>query len=159
MNKLRPFKKGVDNLLNFETCVGMANMYDTEAETTSFVIQLCLYLRIIMFYSSQMEPFSPTLLSIGTAVATYISVRGTKRKSLSKSGACTAFTVGFLSIACGLRGFVLLIFYQIGTKATKYKKQVKLQRDGDVAKSSVRGPSQGMSIACLFDVYIYFIHD
>ena len=98
-----------------------------------------------------MEPFSPTLLSIGTAVATYISLRGTKRKSLSKSGACTAFAVGFLSIACGLRGFVLLMFYQIGTKATKYKKQIKLQRDGDVAKSSVRGPSQGMYISCMID--------
>ncbi|GFH61034.1 hypothetical protein CTEN210_17510 [Chaetoceros tenuissimus] len=96
-----------------------------------------------------MEPFSPTLLSIGTVVATYISLRGTKRKSLSKSGACTAFAVAFLSIACGLRGFVLLMFYQIGTKATKYKKQIKLQRDGDVAKSSVRGPSQVLACSVL----------
>ena len=104
-----------------------------------------------------MEPFSPTLLSLGTVVATFISLRSTKRKSLSKSGALAAFVVGFLSISCGLRGFVLLMFYQIGTKATKYKKHIKLQRDGDVAKSSVRGPSQGMYISCLFDsLYLFY---
>ncbi len=54
----------------------------------------------------------------------------------------TAWMVGYLSIACGNRGFLLLVFYQLGTMATKYKKELKIQKDGDAGKSSVRSPYQ-----------------
>ena len=43
--------------------------------------------------------------------------------------AIAAFAVGFLSVWTGLRGFNLLVFYQIGTTATKYKKDIKAKLD------------------------------
>jgi len=62
-----------------------------------------------------MKSFSTTSASLGFVVATVIARRGMKRKSLSPQGAATAWIVGFLSIACGARGFVLLMFYQVNT--------------------------------------------
>jgi uncharacterized membrane protein len=47
-------------------------------------------------------------------VAATICSRAIKRKSLSNLGAVAAFIVGFISVATGLRGFTLLIFYQVG---------------------------------------------
>lgn len=108
-----------------------------------------------------------------------------RRKSLSTLGAATAWIVGFLSISCGARGFVLLMFYQvrkrrgsrellfvwftdeefmkknsihgyifflqpqIGTMATKYRKDLKVTKDGDAQKSSVRGPSQVLACSAI----------
>jgi|AntRauTorckE5430_2_1112549.scaffolds.fasta_scaffold27723_2 uncharacterized membrane protein len=108
-----------------------------------------------------MIPFSPECLILGVSAATFISHRGIKRKSLSQIGAATAFMVGFLSIACGLRGFVLFMFYQLGTMATKHGKELKMKKDGDAGKSSVRGPSQVLAcsaIAVLLSLFhaVYF---
>ena len=108
-----------------------------------------------------MIPFSPKCIILGFVAATFILKRGIKRKSLSPIGAVTAFVVGFLSIACGLRGFVLFMFYQLGTMATKYGKEIKIKKDGDAGKSSVRGPSQVLAcsaIAVLLSLYhaVYF---
>lgn len=60
-----------------------------------------------------MKPFSTLSISLGIIVATFIARRGMRRKSLSTLGAATAWIVGFLSISCGARGFVLLMFYQV----------------------------------------------
>ena len=60
-----------------------------------------------------MQPFGLTSVSLGAITASLITVRGIKRKSLSPSGALTAWLVGFVSISCGLRGFVLFMFYQV----------------------------------------------
>lgn len=90
-------------------------------------------------------------------MATFISKRGIKRKSLSPMGAATAWMVGFLSIASGLRGCVLLMFYQFGTLATKYGKELKIKKDGDAGKSSVRGPSQVLACSAIA-VLLSLIH-
>jgi uncharacterized membrane protein len=89
-----------------------------------------------------MIPFRVPSILLGVLVATLLAMSAVKRKSLSRSGAVAAWFVGFLSLATGLRGFVLLFFYQIGSSATKYKKTIKRQRDATVVESSVRGPSQ-----------------
>jgi uncharacterized membrane protein len=60
-----------------------------------------------------MKPFSLTSIAIALVFAVLMSVRGIKRKSLTKAGAICAFVVGFLSLACGLRGFLLLLFYVV----------------------------------------------
>jgi len=65
--------------------------------------------------------------------------------------------VGYLSICCGSRGFVLLLFYQLGTMATKYKKEKKQKYDAAALESSMRGPSQ--VLACSFlAVLLSLIH-
>lgn len=54
-------------------------------------------------------------------LAILLSVHGLRRKSLSPSGAVTAFVVGFLTMAGALRAFgvALIGFYLIGSWATK----------------------------------------
>jgi uncharacterized membrane protein len=60
-----------------------------------------------------MEPFSLPSILIAITFAGFMSLRGIERKSLTKGGAVCAFVVGFLSLACGLRGFLLLLFYVV----------------------------------------------
>jgi uncharacterized protein (TIGR00297 family) len=70
-----------------------------------------------------------------------------------------AFCVGFLLICTGLRGFNLLVFYLIATKATKFKKGIKEKIDGSLSNSGsiARGPSQ--VLACSFlAVILSLIH-
>lgn len=62
---------------------------------------------------NSMTPFSHISIAIALVFAVLMSVRGIKRKSLTKAGAVCAFVVGFLSLACGLRGFLLLLFYVV----------------------------------------------
>jgi uncharacterized membrane protein len=63
-----------------------------------------------------MKPFSHLSIAIAFVFATFMSARGIK-KSLKKAGAICAFAVGFLSLACGLRGFLLLLFYVVSQGA------------------------------------------
>ena len=50
-----------------------------------------------------------------------------------------------------------LIFYQVGTKATKYKMQQKAQLDSAAAKSSCRGPSQVLACS-IVGVILQLVH-
>lgn len=94
------------------------------------------------------------------AIATLMAYRGYKRKSLTTNGAVTAWIVGFLSITLGMRGFLLLLFYIVGTKATKYKSTIKKQLDVSAEDSSCRGPSQVLacSIVGLVLQLIHFVY-
>jgi len=60
-------------------------------------------------------------------LAAYLGISGTRKRSLSPSGGITAFVVGFLMMAVPLRSFgvSLIIFYLVGSKATKVGKEVK----------------------------------
>ncbi|KAF8910231.1 integral membrane protein DUF92-domain-containing protein [Mucidula mucida] len=64
---------------------------------------------------------------IPLACATLLSVHGLRKKSLSPSGAATAFVVGtcMLSGATRVFGIALIAFYLLGSRATKYGKQRK----------------------------------
>lgn len=89
------------------------------------------------------------------AIASLMALRGYKRKSLSKNGAITAWLVGFSSIFLGMRGFLLLLFYLIGTKATKYKMDVKSKYEE--VDATCRGP--GQVLACsVIGIVIQTIH-
>jgi uncharacterized protein (TIGR00297 family) len=88
-------------------------------------------------------------------IASLMALRGYKRKSLTTNGAVAAWIVGFCSIISGSRGFLLLLFYIVGTKATKYKITIKAKfEDTD---SSCRGP--GQVLACsIIGICIQTIH-
>jgi len=106
-----------------------------------------------------MEPFSLKANAIGVAVAILLSTRGLKKKSLTKPGAATAFCVGFLLLCTGLRGFNLLVFYLLGTKATKFKKEIKQKLDGSLVLtgSFARGPDQVLACS-LLAVVLSLVH-
>mmetsp|Transcript_10812 Transcript_10812/g.17840 ORF Transcript_10812/g.17840 Transcript_10812/m.17840 type:complete len:280 (+) Transcript_10812:137-976(+) len=100
-----------------------------------------------------MELLKQTFLAF--AIAFLMAWRGYKRKSLSSNGAMAAWLVGFCSIFCGMRGFLLLLFYLIGTKATKYKATLKAQLED--TEGSCRGP--GQVLACsIIGILIQTIH-
>ena len=66
-------------------------------------------------------PWSALLL------ATLLSVHGLRKRSLSPSGAATAFVVGFgmLSVKLRVFGVGLIVFYLSGSRATKVGKAIK----------------------------------
>ncbi len=54
-----------------------------------------------------------TTMMKALAIASLMAYRGLKRKSLTRNGAVAAFLVGFLSLSCGPRGSLLLLFYLV----------------------------------------------
>lgn len=60
-------------------------------------------------------------------IATVLAGHGLRKKSLSPSGALAAFVVGFLMLSAPTRtfGVSLIIFYLVGSRATKVGKQLK----------------------------------
>ena len=60
---------------------------------------------------------------IAVVVALYLAWSGFKKRSLSFDGAITAFFVGYASLSSTLCGFgvMLIVFYLIGSKATKVR--------------------------------------
>jgi uncharacterized protein (TIGR00297 family) len=97
-----------------------------------------------------MKPFlDPTLISLALLTATLAVVRGVRKKSLSPSGATVAWVVGVVSVGSGLRGFVLLFFYQIASIATKYRKEWKERLDATATEGSIRGPSQVLACSVI----------
>ena len=145
------------------------------------------HLLLLPPFNTKMKPFGlPTMLR-ALAIAALMAARGLKKKSLTVYGAFAAFLVGFLSISCGPRGFLLLLFYlvrcigvfamllfalamlksiilshhislsQVATKATKYKSQIKSKLDQSSADSSCRGPGQVLACSVL-GVTIQLVH-
>lgn len=106
-----------------------------------------------------MEPFGTKATVLATSVAVLASWRGYRKQSLTPTGAMAAFSVGFGSVITGSRGFNLLVFYQVATTATKYKKDLKAKLDGTVAKtgSQARGPIQVLACSAI-SVTLGLIH-
>jgi uncharacterized protein (TIGR00297 family) len=96
-----------------------------------------------------MEPFGLQATLVAITVSILLSVRALKKKSLTIGGSISAFAVGFLHCITGLRGLNLLVFYQVGTIATKYKLQLKATKDGTVGSTAARGASQVLSCSIL----------
>lgn len=96
-----------------------------------------------------MKPFGLVAMSLATSVPTLAVLRSLKKNTLSKPGAIAAWIVGFIMVGSGLRGFVLLLFYQIASAATKYKKDWKERQDATAAQGSVRGPTQVLACSAV----------
>ncbi|KIK38176.1 hypothetical protein CY34DRAFT_406067 [Suillus luteus UH-Slu-Lm8-n1] len=81
---------------------------------------------------------------IPLGIATLLSVHGLRSRSLSFSGAVTAFVVGFSILAAPVRtmGVTLIVFYLIGSRATKYGKKQKAQLEDDYQDAGYRSGAQ-----------------
>ncbi|KII89996.1 hypothetical protein PLICRDRAFT_159289 [Plicaturopsis crispa FD-325 SS-3] len=79
-------------------------------------------------------------------LATTLSLHGLRKRSLSPSGALTAFVVGYALLDIPLRAFgvSLLVFYAIGSIATKYgkKRKAALEEGHDDAGAGYRTSAQ-----------------
>ncbi|KAF9442918.1 hypothetical protein P691DRAFT_680567 [Macrolepiota fuliginosa MF-IS2] len=83
----------------------------------------------------------PLVLALG------LSAHGIRKKSLSPSGALTAFFVGYGSLSGGLWAFgiTLIGFYLIGSRATKYGKQRKAKLEDGYHEAGYR---TGWQVLC-----------
>ncbi|KAF5348292.1 hypothetical protein D9756_010515 [Leucocoprinus leucothites] len=80
-------------------------------------------------------------------IALLLSAHGLRKKSLSPSGAFTAFVVGYGSLSGGLWAFgiTLIGFYLIGSRATKYGKQRKAKLEPGYHEAGYRTGWQVLS--------------
>ncbi|KIM31348.1 hypothetical protein M408DRAFT_15135 [Serendipita vermifera MAFF 305830] len=81
-------------------------------------------------------------------IGAYIAWSGLKKKSLSKDGAIAAFLVGTLMLSTELRvfGVTLLVFYFIGSRATKVGKALKAKLEDGVREGA--GQRDAVQVLC-----------
>lgn len=80
-------------------------------------------------------------------LASFLSLHGLRKKSLSPSGALAALTIGFTMMSAPLSAFgaSLITFYLVGSRATKLGAKVKNEReDGHVEG----GNRSGWQVLC-----------
>ncbi|KAJ3825746.1 integral membrane protein DUF92-domain-containing protein [Lentinula raphanica] len=80
-------------------------------------------------------------------VSSLLSFNGLRKKSLSPGGAATAFIVGLLMMAGGLKvfGISLIVFYLTGSRATKFGKLRKAQLEDGYQEAGYRTGWQVLS--------------
>lgn len=88
-----------------------------------------------------------TLPPVPLAIATLLAGHGIRKGSLSPSGALTAFLVGGAICAVPLRTFAvsLVVFYLLGSRATKVGKAVKKDFEEGYADAGYR---DGWQVLC-----------
>ena len=95
-------------------------------------------------------------LCVGFVLAFRISAGGLRKRSLSESGARSAFVVASMSLATSWRnGITLLAFYWTSSKLTRFGSRIKGTLEEGVTEGGERGASQvfacsliGVSLAC-----------
>ncbi|KAF5378082.1 hypothetical protein D9615_007623 [Tricholomella constricta] len=89
-------------------------------------------------------------LVLAVSFASLLSLHGLRKKSLSPSGAATAFAVGVLTMAGGLRvfGVTLIVFYLLGSRATKYGKERKVRLEEGYMDGGYRSGWQVLCNSC-----------
>ncbi|KAK7047290.1 hypothetical protein VNI00_006521 [Paramarasmius palmivorus] len=94
-----------------------------------------------------MDSLTQNIPVIPIAIATLLGIHGLRKKSLSPSGAATAFVFGICVFAGGLRAFgvAILVFYLGGSRATKYGKKIKAQLEDGYHEAGYRTGWQVMS--------------
>ncbi|SNX87732.1 uncharacterized protein MEPE_06442 [Melanopsichium pennsylvanicum] len=75
---------------------------------------------------------------VALAVASYLGYNGYKKGSLSQTGAITAALVGYANLANPYigHGLTLICFYLTGSRATKYKANIKAQLEAHSSPTS-----------------------
>lgn len=83
---------------------------------------------------------------LALVIALLLAAHGLRKKSLSKSGAISAFCVGFLGWGCGLRfGATMILFYYSSSKLTKFKADVKQKYEENFKEGGQRDATQVLS--------------
>ena len=95
-----------------------------------------------------LDPFHPMAFNFpwfALLLATLLSVHGLRKRSLSPSGAVTAFVVGFgmMSVKLHVFGVGLIAFYLAGSRATKL---------GKIEKSKLEDTSEAAGYRTAFQV-------
>ncbi|KAG7444122.1 uncharacterized protein BT62DRAFT_987973 [Guyanagaster necrorhizus] len=87
---------------------------------------------------------------VALLIATLLAVHGLRKKSLSFSGAVTAFIVGTLMMAGDTKvfGVALIFFYLVGSRATRYGKQRKAKLEDGYTEGGERTGWQVLSNSC-----------
>ena len=77
-------------------------------------------------------------------IAAYLGSSGVRKGSLSPSGGIAAFVVGFSMLATPLRSFgiSLIVFYLVGSKATKKGKDIKAKLEEGHQAAGYRNANQ-----------------
>lgn len=77
-------------------------------------------------------------------IAAYLGFSGFRKRSLSPSGGIAAFVVGFSMLAAPLRSFgvSLIVFYLVGSKATKRGKELKAKLEEGHQEAGYRNANQ-----------------
>ncbi|KAG9021499.1 hypothetical protein FRB95_002036 [Tulasnella sp. JGI-2019a] len=80
-------------------------------------------------------------------LASFLAIHGQRKKSLSPSGAVAAFFVGLLAMAVPLRtfGVSLIVFYLVGSRATKVGKALKSTLEDGHVEAGYRSAMQVLS--------------
>jgi uncharacterized protein (TIGR00297 family) len=82
---------------------------------------------------------SPFRVILSIVLAFLVAFRGYKRRSLSQSGAITAFMTGAITFFCGYRfGFILILFFASSSFLTKYKSSEKKKLEADFKEGGQR---------------------
>ncbi|KAF7355540.1 Integral membrane family protein [Mycena sanguinolenta] len=89
----------------------------------------------------------PHISVAAVLLPTILAAHGLRKKSLSPSGALTAFFVGFFMFSGSLKvwGVSLIGFYLLGSRATKYGKQRKAKLEAGYHDSGYRSGWQVLS--------------
>jgi uncharacterized membrane protein len=90
-----------------------------------------------------------SLYPIPLLIATILAAHGLNKRSLSFSGAIAAFLVGYFHLACPLKffGVSLIVFYILGSRATKVKIREKAKVEDGVGGGGERDAIQVCSLA------------
>mmetsp|Transcript_358 Transcript_358/g.415 ORF Transcript_358/g.415 Transcript_358/m.415 type:complete len:334 (-) Transcript_358:61-1062(-) len=96
-------------------------------------------------------------IAIALLIALGLALHGYKKKSLSFSGAISAFLVGFASFAVSYRfGVILILFYYTSSKLTKVKEDVKARLEDGYVIGGQRGAVQVLACSILATVVALF---
>lgn len=90
-----------------------------------------------------------SLYPVPLLIATLLATHGLRKGSLSFSGAVAAFLVGYFHLACPLKffGVGLIVFYLLGSRATKVKAAVKAKLEDGVEVGKPGGNRDAIQVS------------
>lgn len=87
---------------------------------------------------------------IPLALSVFLAIHGWRKKSLSPTGALAAFAIGLSTMSVPVRtfGVSLIVFYLVGSRATKVGKNLKAQLEEGHQEAGYRSPAQVFCNSC-----------
>ena len=97
-----------------------------------------------------------SLYPIPLLIATLLATHGLRKGSLSFSGAVAAFLVGYFHLACPLKffGVGLIVFYLLGSRATRVKANIKAKLEDGVEVGKPGGNRDAIQVRTILQFLI-----